>query len=260
MAKKIYINPGHTDTDPGAVGYEVERELILKVSNYMYAYLLGNYKCLIRMKSGNLNDIARDANRWGADLVVSNHFNAFKKDKGDGYEALIYSEGNMQLGKCFEKHVVAIGQNSRGVKVRPDLAILRLTNAPAVLNEGAFVDTWDDIKDWNDDDELKELGIAYAKAAAEYLKLPKRTGRKQPYKGTLPLLPARDYLRKGDKGLQVKRLQRLLNWAIDADLVVDGDFGSKTLDAVKLYQKTYGLVVDGFFGPASLSTAEIIKK
>ena len=43
-----------------------------------------------------------------------------------------------------------------------------------MLNEGAFVDNWDDIQDWNDDAELKVLGIAYAKAAAEYLALPKK--------------------------------------------------------------------------------------
>ena len=31
---KIYINPGHSDTDPGAVGYETERRLNVKVSEY----------------------------------------------------------------------------------------------------------------------------------------------------------------------------------------------------------------------------------
>jgi len=45
---------------------------------------------------------------------------------------------------------------------------------PAVLNEGAFVDNKKDIQDWNDDAELKKLGIAYAKAAAEFLSLSKK--------------------------------------------------------------------------------------
>ena len=31
MTKKIYINPGHSNTDPGAVGYETERRLTVKV-------------------------------------------------------------------------------------------------------------------------------------------------------------------------------------------------------------------------------------
>lgn len=174
MTKKIYINPGHSNTDPGAVGYETERILTVKVSDYQRAYLLANYDCAVKMNPGtvgSLTAISNDANAWGANLVVSNHFNA---GKGDGYEALVYSENRRSLGKVFEKYVKAVGQNSRGVKLRPDLGILRLTNAPAVLNEGAFVDNWTDIQDWNDDAELKVLGIAYAKAAAEYLGLPKK--------------------------------------------------------------------------------------
>jgi hypothetical protein len=51
---------------------------------------------------------------------------------------------------------------------------------PAVLNEGAFVDNKKDIKDWNDDHELKKLGIAYAEAAAEYLKLEKKVAEPAP--------------------------------------------------------------------------------
>lgn len=171
MAKKIYINPGHSDTDPGAVKYEVERELNVKVSNYQRDYLLEHYDCEIRMNPGtmgNLYTICNDANTWGADVFVSNHFNA---GGGDGYEALVYSEKNIPVGKIFEKHVLAIGQNSRGVKVRPGLVVLRDTKMIAVLNEGAFVDTKKDIEDWNDDAELKKLGEAYAKATAEYLGL-----------------------------------------------------------------------------------------
>jgi N-acetylmuramoyl-L-alanine amidase len=172
MSKKIYINPGHSDTDPGAVGYETERKLNVKVSNYMNEYLLANYDCQTKVTDSKINSVsqvAADANNWGADLVVSNHFNA---GGGDGYEALVYSEKRVPLGKVFEKHVKAIGQNSRGVKLRPDLGVLRLTNMPAVLNEGAFVDNQKDIQDWNEDTELEKMGIAYAKAAAEYLELP----------------------------------------------------------------------------------------
>ena len=69
------------------------------------------------------------------------------------------------------------GQNSRGVKLRPDLAVLRLTDMPAVLNEGAFVDNRADIADWNEDAELEKLAIAYAKATAEFLKLEPRQPR-----------------------------------------------------------------------------------
>lgn len=174
MSKKIYINIGHSDKDPGAVGYERERDLNVKVSNYQREHLLANYDCEVRMNPGSMNsvkDVAADANSWGAEFLSSNHFNA---GGGDGYEALVYSEKRVPIGKIFEKHVKAAGQNSRGVKLRPDLGILRLTNMPAVLNEGAFVDNQKDIQDWNDDAELKKLGIAYAEATAEAAGLDKK--------------------------------------------------------------------------------------
>lgn len=174
MAKKIYIDPGHSDKDPGAVGFEIERDLNEKVSKFMNEHLLATYVCETKVdpiSNNSLQAVANAANKWGADLLVSNHFNA---GGGDGYEALVYSEKRKALGQIFEKHVKTIGQNSRGVKYRPGLAVLRLSNMPAVLNEGAFVDTKKDIQDWNDDAELKKLGIAYAEAAAEFLKLEKK--------------------------------------------------------------------------------------
>jgi hypothetical protein len=54
------------------------------------------------------------------------------------------------------------------------LGVLKNTNMPAVLNEGAFVDNLKDIQGWNEDHELKNLGEAYAKAAAEFLGLVKK--------------------------------------------------------------------------------------
>lgn len=182
MSKKIYINPGHSDKDPGAVGYETERALNVKCADFMNRHLLENYDCQTRMNPGTMNSVsqvAADANSWKADLMVSIHFNA---GGGDGYEALVYSNARAALGKVFEKHVLAAGQNSRGVKLRPDLGILRLTHMPAVLNEGAFVDNQRDITDWNEDAELKKLAIAYAEAAAEFLGLAKRNAENALYR------------------------------------------------------------------------------
>lgn len=181
MIPRIYINPGHSDRDPGAVGYETERRLNLAVSQHQKEYLLANYECEVRMNPGtmdNLLDICRDANEWGAHLITSNHNNA---GGGDGYENYVYSQNNVELGKIFAKHVQAIGQNLRssdiapGVKIQPGYIVLKHTNMPAIINEGAFVDNQKDIADWDDEAELKALGIAYAKAAAEFLKLEPKT-------------------------------------------------------------------------------------
>ena len=267
MSKKIYINPGHSDTDPGAVGYETERKLNVKVSNYMNEYLLANYDCQTKVTDSKINSVsqvAADANNWGADLVVSNHFNA---GGGDGYEALVYSEKRVPLGKVFEKHVKAIGQNSRGVKLRPDLGVLRLTNMPAVLNEGAFVDNQKDIQDWNEDAELEKMGIAYAKAAAEYLELSAKpiaesgytlkqfvrdvqsaTGAvvdgvvgKETISKTVTLSSKKNSSHTAVQAVQ-KRLAQLGYSEVGA---ADGVAGPKFTSAVAHFQQDNGCVIDG---------------
>lgn len=272
--KRIFIDSGHSIYDCGAVKYEVERKLNIKISNYTKSYLLTNYECLVKMADETVDSlaiIAKAANNWKADLVLSPHMNA---GGGDGYESLVYSKNTENLGRIFEKHVKAIGQNSRGVKYRSDLSLLRLTNAPAIICEGAFVDNKKDIKDWNDDAELKKLGIAYAKAAAEYLKLPKKKKTtasvstsskeketvKKVYSGVFPKLPTRGYFKVGDNSTQVKNLQKFLNWFGNYKLVIDGNIGEKTITAIKKFQKANNLKVDGLFGKKSLAKAKIIKK
>ena len=60
-------------------------------------------------------------------------------------------------------------------------------------------------------------------------------------------------LRKGNKGVQVIKLQNNLNKVAHAGLVVDGDFGKKTQQAVKTWQACAGLVSDGIYGVKSFN-------
>ena len=66
--------------------------------------------------------------------------------------------------------------------------------------------------------------------------------------------PAREVVRimpvikKGDIGRAVSVLQILLNAFSGAGLQLDGDFGPRTEDAVKQYQRTHNLDVDGVVG------------
>lgn len=229
MAKKIYINPGHTKTDPGAVKYAVERELNVKVSEFMRAYLAENYECEIRVYSDLVRNVAKDANDWGADFFVSNHFNA---GGGDGYECLVYSNKRVELGKIFAKHVKAIGQNLRthgvapGVVLRPGLVVLNSTKMPAVLNEGAFVDNKKDIQDWDEDNELKKLGEAYAKATAEYMNLPAKKAAKPAVTTTTTT-----------KAAALKSFIKDVQKAIGA--TVDGIAGSETLSKTPTVSAKY---------------------
>lgn len=263
MSKKIYINPGHSEKDPGAVGYATERQLNEKVSGFMADYLQTHYDCQIRVySSDSLNAVCDDANLWSADLFVSNHFNA---GGGDGFEALVYSEKTVPLGQSFAKHVEAAGQNLRlygiapGVKVRPNLHVLKYTHMSAVLTEGAFVDNRQDIKDWDEEHELQKLGIAYAKAAAEYLVLPPKTAE-EPLQIFLRQLVSAlgveeaaifDHTvtvsaKKNATHPVVRPIQTYLH-ALGYSQVgeADGIAGRKFDGAVRAFQRDHGCVTDG---------------
>lgn len=69
-----------------------------------------------------------------------------------------------------------------------------------------------------------------------------------------------NYIDKGMSGKNVELLQAFLNWYGGYGLKVDGEFGDKTLIAVKDFQKKEGLEVDGQFGKASLEKAKAVKK
>ncbi|MCM1333734.1 MAG: peptidoglycan-binding protein [Bacteroides sp.] len=67
---------------------------------------------------------------------------------------------------------------------------------------------------------------------------------------TDPRIDSGAALQYGSKGDRVKQLQRCLvylGWEIE----VDGSFGNATRNAVKEFQKKYGLTVDGSCGPAT---------
>ena len=87
-----------------------------------------------------------------------------------------------------------------------------------------------------------------------------KPSKPKPYSGTFPTLPKRGWFQRGDKGEQVKLLQKLLNWACDYELSADGELGAKTVRAIYAFQSIYNLHQDGGFGKECLTKAKKIKK
>lgn len=80
-----------------------------------------------------------------------------------------------------------------------------------------------------------------------------------PYK--LPKIPKRGWFTSGDKGEEVQKLQRFLNWYGDYGLVIDGEVGRKTMWAVRYYQGREKIKpIDGLFGPKCLERAKVVKR
>ena len=81
--------------------------------------------------------------------------------------------------------------------------------------------------------------------------------RAKPTKKTV----TREYLQKGDKGAEVGKLQKFLNWYGNYGLEIDKEFGDKTEAAVKDFQKKEGTKdVTGRFGTESLALAKAVRK
>ena len=99
-----------------------------------------------------------------------------------------------------------------------------------------------------------DMNIVYGQSAVST----PDNGKKYPYE--LPKLPHRGWFTSGDKGEEVKKLQRFLSWANNKYLTQDGEYGSKTLEAVRYFQECEDLVIDGCFGKKSLARAKTTKR
>ena len=65
-------------------------------------------------------------------------------------------------------------------------------------------------------------------------------------------------LKKGSKGENVRVLQANLKKALSIELATDGDFGSKTEDAVKAFQKKYKLTVNGIYNTTTANKMKAV--
>lgn len=93
-----------------------------------------------------------------------------------------------------------------------------------------------------------------------YLEGTKDFGTKKHYSGEYPKIPLRGYFKLNDKGKEVIKLQKLLNWSNGSKLVCDGILGKKTITQVDLFESNNKLQADGKFGKKCLAVAKTITK
>ena len=189
----VGIDPGHGGSDPGAVGYIKEYMANLTTALACRKYLMANGVGVVMSRMTNavgntLSAICKLFNKKNVDLVLSIHKNA---GGGNGFEAFysIFGGVGKELAKNLETEVKKLGQNSRGIKTRKNddgtntdyYGVIRMTNMPAVIAEGCFVDNWNDAKDFDEKKEQQDLGYAYARAILKTLGVKDNglTGKKQ---------------------------------------------------------------------------------
>ena len=268
-SKKVFIGVGHQHggTDSGAVKYITEKEYTLKTA-FALAEVLSKYG--VDYKLSRTQDIDTDmdskvamCNAYKPDLVVDIHFNA---GGGQGFEVYYSRVGgtSKKLAENINNEVKKI-MSSRGVKTRLGdsgsdyFAIIRDTDAPAVLLEGGFVDTKSDadfIKA-----NYKKLAEAYAAGILKTLGI--STSQTTT---TKPVLDKTGY-KKGDSTIGSLALKELLLLAKSLGMHKYGmdnnkPLGDGTLKAVNYLLGVWGYSQNGIAGENFIKRlkAEIEKK
>lgn len=170
---KVFLSAGHGGSDPGAVANGLyEKTINLNALIACQSELVRHGVTVTCSRTTDTNDPVsqevKEANASGADVAVSFHANA---GGGDGFESFYHStsQNGKKLATLCEKHVKALGQNSRGIKSGDKLYFIKNTKMTAVLVESFFVDNKNDKLIGDTVAEQKAFGIAYAKAILEYL-------------------------------------------------------------------------------------------
>ena len=178
VSKRICIDAGHNYSkfDTGAEGNGLrEQDITFEIAR-LAGDILRSAGFDVLLTRNNLTDNlgsslstslstrAKMANDWKADLFLSVHTNAFTNAQANGTECYVYRLGNAAhpiATKINSAIVKKLATTDRGVKARPDLAVLKQTAMAAILIETAF------ISNPTDAEKLKNRQDDFARAIAE---------------------------------------------------------------------------------------------
>ncbi|AXI10823.1 N-acetylmuramoyl-L-alanine amidase [Oceanobacillus zhaokaii] len=148
---KLYLDPGHGGSDPGASGNGLkEKEINLDIALRIRSLLTTNYEN-VQVKMSRTNDNTKslqqrtdEANSWGADFYMSIHCNSFN-GTANGYEDFIHNLLSNQSRTAGYQDILhseiikANGLYNRGQK-KANFHVLRESTMAAFLSENGFID------------------------------------------------------------------------------------------------------------------------
>ena len=167
---KVVVNGGHEpNVDSGAVGSRsTEADITQKLMLLVTAYLEKAGCEVMAVQTADLADICNVTNRWGADILVSIHCNAFNQ-KAKGTETFAYygsREGDALAHHIQSQIVTSLATTNRGVK-EAGFYVLKHTKCTAVLVETAFIDNKGDEQLLLD--KTDEFARAIARGVTDYI-------------------------------------------------------------------------------------------
>ena len=145
----IVLDAGHGGSDFGATYLgRMEKDDNLRLTMAVGDILQKAGQNVIYTRTGDVYETpsqkAQEANAANADYFVSIHRNSSPYDNQyTGIESLVYDKYGTaaKMAENINRQLEKIGFVNHGVNERPNLAVLRHTNMPAVLVEVGFINT-----------------------------------------------------------------------------------------------------------------------
>ncbi|QAT53284.1 N-acetylmuramoyl-L-alanine amidase [Bacillus licheniformis] len=179
---KIFIDPGHGGTDPGASANGLqEKQLTLQIALALRNILLNEYQNVTVQLSQtsdqtvSLTQRTNAANSWGADYFLSIHINA---GGGTGFEDYIYpgvgAPTTTYRDIMHEEILKVVDFRDRGKKTA-NFHVLRETAMPALLTENGFVDNTSDAEKLKSSAFIQSIARGHANGLARAFNLSKKS-------------------------------------------------------------------------------------
>ncbi|PAE44062.1 N-acetylmuramoyl-L-alanine amidase [Bacillus sp. 7884-1] len=178
---KLFIDPGHGGSDPGALGYGLqEKNLTLPIATTLRDILLNEYEGVSVLMSRtsdqtvSLSERTNAANNWGADYYLSIHINA---GGGTGFESYIYpgvgSPTTTYQDIIHDEILKVVDFANRGKK-SANFHVLRETMMPALLTENGFIDNPNDANKLKSSSFLVSIARGHANGLARAFNLTRK--------------------------------------------------------------------------------------
>lgn len=174
----VVIDPGHGGKEPGATySGEKEKNINFDIAVHLKELLVAEGIEVVMTRSDDsavdLYERSGIANRIKADLLISIHNNAMEDDSFDGTMTLYYPDDNgtnKGLAQIIQEQMLnELGTSDRGVRSRPDLAVLRTSEVPTALVEVAFMTNATDMENLKSEEFRQNAAKAIKDGIVKYL-------------------------------------------------------------------------------------------
>jgi N-acetylmuramoyl-L-alanine amidase len=185
MKKIVFLDPGHGGADPGALGPSglKESDMALDVCQRAQKLLCDVVDCRLTRNDDtfiSLSGRPAMANKAGADVFVSYHFNAAtSKGTANSWEIFTTRGQNRsdklasfigeEHAKLFPEQTKRTDYSDGDIDKEANFAVIRGTDHPACLMEGEFIHTYHGEKLIKDPAKRQKMALAVSLGVRRFL-------------------------------------------------------------------------------------------